>query len=113
MAKNTNDLNIAIGPNVGAGTYSNLAVISHSATEFCLDFAQMVPGNPNGNAVVHQRIIMAPQHVKRLLAALGDNVQKYENVFGTIQMPEFSLEPGNPEGRGGSVPFDINPQGKA
>ncbi len=98
-----------MSPNTEDGTYSNLAIISHSVSEFCIDFAQMLPGNPEGNAVVRQRIIMVPQHAKRLLAALMDNVQKYEKTFGTILLPT----PIDEEGRGGTVPFDINPSGNA
>lgn len=113
MEKKINDLKITLGPTVGAGTYSNLVVISHSATEFCLDFAQMVPGNPNDNAVVHQRIIMAPEHAKRLLAALNDNIGKYETTYGTIPMPDQTFGKIGPDGRGGNVPFELNPQGKA
>ena len=71
---------------VANGTYSNLAIISHSPSEIILDFAQMLPGTPNAN--VRSRIIMNPIHAKRLLAALNDNIQKYEQNFGPIVEPQ-------------------------
>ena len=74
---------LEVKPDVAAGTYSNLAVISHSKTEFIIDFAAMLPGLPG--AQVQSRIIMAPEHCKRLLGALADNVSKYEAQFGPIR----------------------------
>ncbi len=109
MENKSKELKVAMAPEIEKGTYSNLAIISHSVSEFCVDFAQMLPGNPEGNAIVRQRIIMTPHHAKRLLAALMDNVQKYEKNFGTIALPA----PADEELRGGTVPFDINPRGNA
>ncbi len=109
MENKPKELKVAMAPEIEKGTYSNLAIISHSVSEFCIDFAQMLPGNPEGNAIVRQRIIMTPHHTKRLLAALMDNVQKYEKTFGSITLPA----PVNDDGRGGTVPFDINPRGNA
>ena len=86
MANNRNntpqDLKLDMAPDVANGTYSNLAIISHSPSEIILDFAQMLPGTPN--PTVRSRIIMNPIHAKRLLAALNDNIQKYEHNFGPI-----------------------------
>ena len=77
-----NKLDIEINPDVAEGVYSNLAVISHSSTEFVVDFLQMLPGFPK--AKVGARVILTPFHAKRLLNALADNVEKYESVFGRI-----------------------------
>lgn len=92
------DLKLDIAPDVAKGTYSNLAIISHSPSEIVLDFAQMLPGTPN--AQIRSRVIMNPMHAKRLLNALDDNIQKYEQNFGTIIEPN---SPSNVE----TVPYDI------
>lgn len=76
-------LNIEIDKETASGTYSNLAMINHSNTEFVVDFIQMMPGMPK--AQVKSRIILTPQHAKRVLNALRDNVQKYERQFGEIK----------------------------
>ena len=90
-------LSIEINPQVTKTAYSNLAIISHSHSEFVLDFASNLPGMPK--ALVESRIVMTPEHAKRLLNALNDNIMKYENQFGPIQLS------GNP--RPGST-FNIN-----
>ena len=72
-------------PEAAGGTYSNLAVISHSKNEFLIDFATMFPGFQGPQ--VRSRIIMAPEHCKRLLGALAENIGKYESQFGTIELP--------------------------
>ncbi len=77
-------INIELSEQVSEGTYSNLVLISHSAAEFVLDFIRVVPGRPK--AKVYSRIIMAPQHAKSLLAALQDNVAKYESQYGEIKL---------------------------
>jgi len=77
-------LNIELKPEVAGGNYSNLAVISHSKTEFIIDFAQMMPGIPKPS--VCSRIVMAPEHAKRLMNALIDNIGKYEQQFGQINL---------------------------
>lgn len=77
---------IELRPEVAMGIYSNLALISHSPTDFVLDFMQMLPGMPC--PTVASRIILAPEHAKRLLQALQENVYKYEQEFGKIEMPE-------------------------
>jgi hypothetical protein len=79
-------INIEISEEVAEGTYSNLAIISHSHSEFVVDFIRMVPNVPK--AKVKSRIILTPQHAKRLLYALKDNLQKYEAQFGKIDEPE-------------------------
>ena len=70
-------LNIELTEEVAEGTYSNLAIINHSPSEFVVDFIQMMPGIPK--AKVKSRIILTPQHAKRLMKALADNVNKFEN----------------------------------
>ena len=81
---NQKQLQIELKPDAAQGSYSNLAIISHSKSEFIIDFATMLPGLQK--AVVGNRIIMTPEHAKRLLAALQDNIQKYENQFGQIDL---------------------------
>lgn len=78
-----NQLNIELTDEIAEGKYSNLAIISHSPTEFIVDFAQVMPGAPK--AKVRSRVILTPQHAKRLYKALADNLSKYESQFGTIK----------------------------
>ncbi len=78
-----NQLNIELTEEVAQGIYSNLAVISHSSSEFILDFIRLMPGVPKAH--VKSRIIVTPEHAKRLLAALQDNISRYERQFGTIK----------------------------
>ena len=80
---NSKQLQIELKPEAAQGAYSNLAIISHSKSEFIIDFATMLPGLQK--AVVGNRIIMTPEHAKRLLGALQDNIQKYEGQFGEIE----------------------------
>ena len=97
--KNDNQqLNIELGEDQAEGTYSNLAIISHSNAEFVLDFVRVMPGVPK--ARVKSRIIMTPQHSKRLLMALSDNIRKFEATFGTIELTENTTPP-FPGGFGG------------
>ena len=81
-----NQINIEISDEVGEGIYSNLAVITHSPAEFIIDFVKMMPGVPK--AKVKSRIILTPQHAKRLYKALKDNVSKYEAQHGEIRDAE-------------------------
>ena len=81
-----NQLNIELTEEVADGIYSNLAIITHSNSEFVLDFVKVMPGVPK--AKVKARILLTPQHAKRLLAALQDNIQKYESVHGSIKQTE-------------------------
>ena len=78
-------IDIEIKPEVAQGRYANLAIITHSSSEFILDFAQNMPGMPKMQ--VGSRIIMTPEHAKRLLGALSENIRKYENQFGEIRLP--------------------------
>ena len=75
-------IDINLPEEVSQGVYSNLAVITHSNTEFILDFVSMMPGVQKG--VVRSRVVMTPQNAKRLLNALADNVSKYEGQNGVI-----------------------------
>lgn len=87
-------LNIELSEEVAQGTYSNLAVITHSSSEFVIDFVRIMPGIPKAN--VKSRIILTPEHAKRLLLALQDNIKKYESVNGLIKVnagPESMLPP--------------------
>lgn len=77
-------VSINIDPAVSGGIYSNLAIISHTHSEFILDFAAGLPGLPGPK--VGSRVIMSPEHAKRLLNALADNVGKYESQFGKIEI---------------------------
>ena len=78
-------IDIEIKPEIAQGHYANLAIITHSSSEFILDFAQNMPGLPKMQ--VGSRIIMTPEHAKRLLAALTENIRKYESQFGEIRLP--------------------------
>ena len=77
-----NQINIELPEEVAEGIYSNLAIISHSHSEFVVDFVRMMPNVPK--AKVKARVILTPQHAKRLLRALADNVKKFEAQFGII-----------------------------
>lgn len=81
--KNQNQINIELNEDVAQGTYSNLAIITHSSAEFVLDFVRVMPGIPK--ARVQSRIILTPEHAKRLLLALKDNISKYESMHGKIK----------------------------
>ncbi|PTN07629.1 DUF3467 domain-containing protein [Mangrovibacterium marinum] len=83
--KNKNQLTIELSEEVAQGTYSNLAIITHSTSEFVLDFVRVMPGIPKAN--VKSRIILTPEHAKRLLMALEENVKKFEKAQGTINVP--------------------------
>lgn len=83
------DLEIADG--VAEGRYANLAIISHSSSEFILDFAVHLPGLPK--AKVHSRVILTPEHAKRLLYSLQENINRYEAKYGTISMQQERMSP--------------------
>ena len=95
--KPKNQINIELTDEVAGGIYSNLAIITHSPTEFVLDFVSMMPGAPK--VKVKSRIVMTPQHAKRLYKALAENLSKYESNFGPIKevtgevMPPFTMSP--------------------
>ncbi|BEG99758.1 DUF3467 domain-containing protein [Bacteroides sedimenti] len=84
----TNQLQIELSDDVAQGIYANLAVITHSSSEFIVDFIRVMPGLPK--AGVKSRVILTPEHAKRLMRALEDNVRKYENSFGPIRLNEDS-----------------------
>lgn len=96
--KNANQLNIEISDDVVEGLYSNMALINHSPSEFILDFIRMMPNMPK--ARVKSRVILTPEHAKRLLQALSDNIAKYEAGFGEIktnQTPPFPMNFNTPK----------------
>jgi hypothetical protein len=78
-----NQLNIEISEEVAEGTYANLAIITHSHAEFVIDFVNVMPGTPKSR--VKSRIILTPQHAKRFMKALTENIQKYESLNGEIK----------------------------
>lgn len=82
QGKKEKQLNIELAEEVAEGVYSNLAIITNSNAEFILDFVRVMPGVPK--ARVKSRIILTPQHAKRLQRALEDNLEKYEAIHGPI-----------------------------
>ncbi len=90
---NQNKLNIELPEDVAEGVYSNLAIIQHSRSEFIIDFVKMLPGVPK--AKVKSRIILTPQHAKRLLRALQDNIRKFESMHGELKDTEIDQMPYN------------------
>lgn len=78
-----NQLNIEISEEVAEGSYANLAIITHSHAEFVIDFVNVMPGTPKSK--VKSRIILTPQHAKRFMKALTENIQKYEALNGEIK----------------------------
>jgi hypothetical protein len=95
-----NQINIELTEDIAEGVYANLAMIAHSNSEFVIDFIRLMPGVPK--AKVKSRIVITPEHAKRLLAALKDNIKKYEEVFGDIKqsddVPKFPLNFGGTMG---------------
>ena len=90
--KKKEGLNIELTEEVAEGTYSNLAIINHSPSEFVVDFIQMMPGVQK--AKVKSRVILTPQHAKRLSKALNDNIKRFEDNFGSIKdydNPKFQM----------------------
>jgi hypothetical protein len=85
--QNPNQINIELSEEIAEGTYSNLAIITHSNSEFVIDFIKMMPGVPK--AKVKSRIVLTPQHAKRLMKALKDNIAKFEQVHGPIKDTEM------------------------
>ena len=102
MAKeeNKNQLNIEIDEKIADGMYANLAIINHSVSEFVVDFVNVMPGTPK--AKVKSRIILTPQHAKRLMKALGENVKRFENAHGDIK--DYEQPP---------IPMNFGPTGQA
>lgn len=95
-------INIEISEEVAEGIYSNLAVITHSNSEFIVDFIKIMPGTPKSK--VKSRIILTPEHAKRLRNALDDNLRKFEEMHGEVKesnpgMPPIPLNFGGPAGQ--------------
>ncbi len=82
-----NQINIELSEDIAEGIYSNLAIITHSNAEFIIDFIRMMPGVPK--AKVKSRIVLTPQHAKRLMKALKDNISKFEQTHGPIKDTEM------------------------
>ncbi len=97
--KKQQQINIELSEEIADGIYANLAVINHSASEFIVDFINIMPGVPK--AKVKSRIILTPQHAKRLVRALSDNVKRFESVHGVIKdydkasTPPINFGPGS------------------
>lgn len=91
MPEINTELDVELNDEIAQGTYSNLTIISHSTTEFVLDFVRLMPGQTK--AQVKSRIIVTPENAKRLLAALQDNIARYEQMVGRIDMhtPEMPV----------------------
>lgn len=98
--ENKGQLNVELSEEVAEGIYSNLAIINHSASEFVLDFIKIMPGIPK--AKVKSRIVLTPQHAKRVLRALKDNVARYEQQNGEIKDVD---QP--------NIPLNFGPTGQA
>ena len=93
-------LNIELYEKVAEGIYSNLAIINHSPSEFVIDYVTIMPGVPKSK--VKSRIILTPQHAKRLLHALGENIHRFEMAHGEIK-----------EGEQPNIPLNFGPTGQA
>ena len=91
--KKPNQINIELDESIAQGIYSNLAIINHSQSEFVLDFIAVMPGVPKSK--VKSRIVLTPQHAKRLLKAIADNVQRFESMHGEIKDYQQSTMPIN------------------
>ncbi|MFC6096818.1 DUF3467 domain-containing protein [Flavobacterium qiangtangense] len=98
--QNQGQINIELDEKTAEGIYSNLAIINHSASEFVLDFVSIMPGIPK--AKVKSRIVLTPQHAKRLLKALGENIHRFESAHGEIK------ETDQP-----AIPLNFGPAGQA
>ena len=93
-------INIELDESVAEGFYSNLAIINHSASEFVVDFVCLMPGIPK--AKVKSRIVLTPQHAKRLLKAMAENISRFESAHGDIKDVE------QPQ-----IPLNFGPTGQA
>ena len=88
-------IDVELNADVAQGHYSNLAIISHSTSEFILDFAAILPGLPK--AKVKSRIILTPEHAKRLLLSLQENIARYETNVGRIELQQFQVPTAFPQ----------------
>lgn len=93
-------INIELDEAVAQGTYSNLAIINHSVSEFVVDFVNIMPGTPKSK--VKSRIILTPQHAKRLAKALAENIKRFEKAHGEIR--DYEQPP---------MPLNFGPTGQA
>ena len=93
-------LNIELNEDIAEGVYSNLAIINHSVSEFVVDFVNIMPGTPKSK--VKSRIILTPQHAKRLAKALNDNIKRFEKAHGEIR--DYEQPP---------MPLNFGPTGQA
>lgn len=93
-------IDIELDEKIAEGVYSNIAIINHSVSEFVIDFIRIMPGTPK--AKVKSRVILTPQHAKRFLKALADNVQKFERSHGEIK--DYEQPP---------IPLNFGPAGEA
>ena len=98
--KKQGQINIELDEKVAEGIYSNLAIINHSVSEFVVDSVSIMPGTPKSK--VKSRIILTPQHAKRLMKALNDNVKRFENAHGEIK--DYEQPP---------IPLNFGPTGEA
>ncbi len=98
--KKENQLNIELDESIAEGTYANLAIINHSVSEFVVDFVNVMPGTPK--AKVKSRIILTPQHAKRLAKALAENIGRFEKAHGEIK--DYEQPP---------IPMSFGPAGQA
>lgn len=98
--KNQGKINIQLDDQIAEGIYCNLAIINHSVSEFVVDFVKVMPGVPKSK--VKSRIILTPQHAKRLLKALNDNVVRFEKKHGEIK--DFEQP---------TIPLSFGPTGEA
>lgn len=94
-----NQINVELTEEIAEGEYANLAMIAHSSSEFVIDFIRLMPGLPK--AKVKSRIVITPEHAKRLVVALADNIRKYEDSFGEIKNAQGA--PSFPINFGGTV----------
>ncbi len=99
-SKKEGQINIELDDKVAEGTYANLAIINHSVSEFIVDFISVMPGQPK--AKVKSRIILTPQHAKRLVKALAENVKRFEKSHGEIK--DYEQPP---------IPMNFGPTGEA
>lgn len=104
--KKNNQIDIQLSEEVAQGTYSNLAVITHSSSEFVVDFVRIMPGVPKAD--VKSRVILTPEHAKRLMLALQDNISKFEAVNGPIKNVDGGQGPQGP-----IIPMGFGPTGQA
>ncbi len=96
--KNNNQLQIELKEEVAQGTYANLAIITHSSSEFIVDFVRVMPGLPK--AGVQSRIVLTPEHAKRLMYALQENVAKMSATLDrSVCLKKMNGANGGPDGK--------------